>query len=129
MARELQNIRVVCPIRIDFTGGFTDVMPFRATQWVSHVNLAVDMPVEVVLTPRRDDLIVLENQRAGTVTAFYSVDEIEERFSLIRTALKHFGVEHSITITVDSHAPNGAGVKTPFFRTPFLRVSLLDTTV
>ncbi len=87
-------------------------MPFRATQWVNHVNLAIDLPVEVIVTPQEKDTIILENRRDNTVATFSSVDKIEERFSLIRTALKNFGVEGSVAITVDSRAPYGAGLGT-----------------
>lgn len=112
MSTEFKIVKASCPARIDFTGGFTDVMPFRATQWVDHINLAIDLPVEVTLEPRSDGLIVLKNKRANINIAFASVDEIEERFSLIKAALKLFGVGSGLTITVDSHAPNGAGLGT-----------------
>ena len=106
------TVKVSCPSRIDFTGGFTDVMPFRATQWVDHINLAIDLPVEVILRPRNDSLIVVKNKSTHTTVTFASVDEIEERFSLIKAALINTGVTSDITIIIDSHAPAGAGLGT-----------------
>ncbi|MBI4021727.1 MAG: hypothetical protein HY372_00035 [Candidatus Andersenbacteria bacterium] len=112
MTKNRKIIQAVCPTRIDFTGGFTDVLPFRAAQWVDHISLAIKLPVEVTLEPRGDDLITLENKRDHTVAAVGSVDEIEDRFSLIRTALNSFGVKSNIAVTIHSHAPNGAGLGT-----------------
>lgn len=106
------NIKVTCPTRIDFTGGFTDVMPFRATQWVSHVNLAIDLLVGVVIEPGSDGLIKLKDNRDHEFVTFTSVDKIDERFSLIRAALRNFEIDSDITVRVDSCAPCGAGLGT-----------------
>jgi D-glycero-alpha-D-manno-heptose-7-phosphate kinase len=106
------NIKVTCPTRIDFTGGFTDVMPFRATQWVSHVNLAIDLPVEVMIEPGNGSCVTLEDSRNSTSVMFSSVDKIDDRFSLIRAALRNFEIGGGITIKIHSHAPHGAGLGT-----------------
>lgn len=112
MKTDQKIVGAACPSRIDFTGGFTDVMPFRATQWVNHVNLAINLPVEVVIKSRSDGFIALGNNRDRTFITFPSVDEIEERFSLMKAALKSFEIEDGITVKVTSHAPHGAGLGT-----------------
>ncbi|MFH1354358.1 MAG: hypothetical protein ABIH36_03650 [bacterium] len=112
MEGEQKVVSVSCPSRIDFTGGFTDVMPFRATQWVSHVNLAIDLPVEVVIEHRDDGLIALRDNHDHAPVLFALVDEIEERFSLVKAALGDFAVDSGITVSVNSHAPQGAGLGT-----------------
>lgn len=112
MVVEQQIIKVTCPARVDFTGGFTDILPFRSTQWVSHINLAVDLPTKVILKAQSGGLITIENKRDNVITSFSTVDDIEDRFSLIRTALRKFGVERNVSIIIDSRAPYGAGLGT-----------------
>lgn len=112
MKTKQNNITVTCPTRIDFTGGFTDVMPFRATQWVSHVNLAINLPVEVVVETGSNHGITLKDNSNQTSITYTSVDEIDQRFPLIGAALRHLEINNSITIRINSHAPHGAGLGT-----------------
>lgn len=112
MLNDRKIIQVICPTRVDFTGGFTDVLPFRATQWVSHVNLAIELPTEILLKSQSDDLVIIRDNHSNTVAQVSSSSDIEERFSLIRSALRKFGIEGSINIAIVSRAPSGAGLGT-----------------
>ncbi len=112
MTKDHKIIQATCPTRIDFTGGFTDVLPFRATQWVSHVNLAIDLSITVLLEPRNDGLISIEDHRGNTLVQAHYSSDIEDRYSLVKTALRKFGVENNLGLVINSKAPSGAGLGT-----------------
>ncbi|MFH0767486.1 MAG: hypothetical protein V1920_05285, partial [Bacillota bacterium] len=112
MPKICKMIKVICPTRIDFTGGFTDVLPFRATQWVNHVNLAIDLVIEVKLKQRNDGLIYIEDKGNSMAVEASSINEIDNRFSLIKAALRKFTVEGNINVIIDSKAPIGVGLGT-----------------
>lgn len=106
------NVRVRCPTRIDFTGGFTDVLPFRDTQQVSHINAAIDLPITVSLNVRADRIIHIEDRQDGLVKEYPSRTDVEDRYALIKAALDNFSVEEGLNVVVDSKAPRGAGLGT-----------------
>lgn len=112
MAIKPINVQVRCPTRIDFTGGFTDVLPFRATQQVSHINAAIDLPITVSLNIRADRIIHIEDRQDGLVKEYPSRADVEDRHALIKAALDNFSVEEGLNVVVDSKAPRGAGLGT-----------------
>ncbi|MDP2685531.1 MAG: hypothetical protein Q8P20_10975 [bacterium] len=112
MSKAHKVVRVICPTRIDFTGGFTDVLPFRAKQWVSHVNLAIDLVVEVILKTRSDMQIKIVDNRNNIAIQVPSINEIDDHLSLIKVALRKFSIEGNISLTINSRAPSGAGLGT-----------------
>ena len=106
------NIQIRCPTRIDFTGGFTDVLPFRATHRVSHINAAIDLPVTVSLNVRADRIIHIEDRQDGLTKEYPSIAEVEEKYALIKAALDDFSVKEGLNVVIDSRAPRGAGLGT-----------------
>lgn len=106
------NVLVRCPTRIDFTGGFTDVLPFRATQWVSHINAAIDLPITISLNVRADRVIHIEDCQGGLTQEYPSRKDVEGKYALIKAALDDFRVEEGLNIMIDSEAPRGAGLGT-----------------
>ncbi len=106
------NVQVRCPTRIDFTGGFTDVLPFRATQRVSHINAAIDLPITVSLNIRADRIIHIEDRQDGLAKEYPSRIDMEDRYALIKAALDDFSMEEGLNVVVDSKAPRGAGLGT-----------------
>lgn len=106
------NVLVRCPTRIDFTGGFTDVLPFRATQRVSHINAAIDLPITVSLNVRADRIIRIEDRQFDFLKEYPSKTDVEDRYALIKAALDDFSVEEGLNVVIDSKAPRGAGLGT-----------------
>lgn len=107
------SVQAVCPARVDFTGGFTYVLPFRAKQWVTHVNLAIDLPVSVAIETIEDKAIQIKDGVSNYSESFPSCESIpDNRFSLIKTALRKFSINDGICIATDSNAPSGAGLGT-----------------
>lgn len=106
-------IRAICPTRIDFTGGFTDVMPIRAKQWVTHINLAINLSTSIFVKAIKDKTIQIKNKMDNCFEVFSSCENIsKKRFLLVKTALQEFGINNGISITIDTQAPSGAGLGT-----------------
>lgn len=107
------HVQAGCPTRIDFTGGFTDVLPFRAKRWVTHINLAINLSTSVSLETIKNKVVQIKNISNNYADEFSSRQGIpENRFSLIKAALQKFGINKGIRITIDSKAPSGAGLGT-----------------
>lgn len=90
MYTKQKTVVVRCPSRIDFTGGFTDVLPYRATRWVSHVNLAIDLPIEVSVQSRSDNYISIKSATNLERVLFPTRSDIDVRYSLLAAALEKF---------------------------------------
>lgn len=100
-----------CPTRIDFTGGFTDVLPFREKQWVDHINLAINLLTKVVLTPREDTKVQIEDKNSKLIEEYNSYKSIRgKRFSLIRAAIEKLCPKKGLNLSIKVGAPIGAGL-------------------
>ena len=102
-----------CPTRIDFTGGFTDILPFRAKKWVHHINLAIDLPTTVLIQHIEEPVIRIRDENKKISIKALSSKEIPlGRFSSVKTALNKFGIDKNVSITIEARAPCGAGLGT-----------------
>lgn len=110
MEKDVVSIKATCPIRIDFTGGFTDVLPYRRGRWVEHINLAVNMPITIESEFREDKKISINSADHNILEECGSCDDIPEQFSLIKTAIKKLNIRRGLNICIKSKAPMGAGL-------------------
>lgn len=99
-----------CPTRIDFTGGFTDVLPFRHDHRVIHVNAAIELRTRVVLHTREDSAIHIRTRNAEVVYPTTDAFFVSSDFHLLKDVLQSAGIHTGLTVSIISRAPIGAGL-------------------
>jgi len=119
-------VKLDCPTRIDFTGGFTDVAPFRNERVVHHINLGLELRIFITLKPRNDEEIHIVSSEAlvhGT-KELRQLDTTVPR-TLISHLLKRMPLKHGLDISICSYAPIGAGLGTSGALTTALLAGLM----
>jgi D-glycero-alpha-D-manno-heptose-7-phosphate kinase len=98
------------PLRIDLTGGFTDIPPFSQSVEALHINAAFDLAVKVVCRKRADRRIEVnfEHDSASPAT---SMGTGRRRFlDAMRKAVGIFADDCGLELTISSDAPAGSGL-------------------
>lgn len=113
LGRRMSNHRAVvavAPLRVDLTGGFTDVPPFSASVDSLHINSAFDLTVSVRCQRRRDGRVRVgftwDGKQAST-----EISEGRRRFlEAVRTGVAEFVGERGLELSISSDAPAGSGL-------------------
>lgn len=104
-------LRLDCPTRIDFTGGFTDVAPFRNGRVVHHINLGIESRVSVTLKLRDDREVHIVSSEIATEGESRQLDTTAPHV-LISHLLKDISIQQGLDVSICSYAPIGAGLGT-----------------
>lgn len=99
-------------MRVDFTGGFTDVAPFRNEKKAIHINATIDLYVRVKIKTRRDSIFAIYSPIEETPREFTSFRELskDSRYKFITTALRTFSLIRGMDIIIITEAPMGVGL-------------------
>lgn len=105
-------LKIDCPTRIDFTGGFTDVVPFRNERSAHHVNLAIESRIFVTLKSRNDSELHIVS--SGIAIAEKRMEQLDATIprTLISHLLQKMPSQCGLDISICSYAPIGAGLGT-----------------
>lgn len=110
---QLKELEVTCPTRIDFTGGFTDVSPFREENWANHINLAINLLVKVFIRLRKDKKIKILDSKGNLQKTYESYQSVSKKsFPLLWAVLKSFQPKNGFELLIEIKAPTGAGLGT-----------------
>jgi D-glycero-alpha-D-manno-heptose-7-phosphate kinase len=99
----------VAPLRIDLTGGFTDIPPFSSSVDSLHINAAFDLSVTACCQRRRTRGVQVGfsqdiNPAPGT-------SEGRNRFlEAVRVGVAEFAGDQGLDLTIRSDAPAGSGL-------------------
>jgi D-glycero-alpha-D-manno-heptose-7-phosphate kinase len=94
------------PLRVSFAGGGTDFARYYREHEGSVVSAAIDKYVYVIVSPRFDELIIVNYTRKETVE---NVRDLQHE--LVREAMLRTGVENGVEITTLADVPaEGAGL-------------------
>lgn len=100
----------VAPLRVDLTGGFTDIPPFSASIDSLHINAAVNHTVTVKCRMREDGEIRVRFSADGNA-ASVGVPAGRPRFErAVRSAVTGFAGERGLDLQMRSAAPPGSGL-------------------
>ena len=112
MIRRIITIETKCPARIDFTGGFTDVSPFRDRMKAIHINSAVDLYIQVRIKTRHDNRIFIHSPSEKIRKEFSSFSKLSKdvKYNFIATAMDTFSLRGGINIKIMSEIPTGIGL-------------------
>lgn len=127
-ARLLQTrsfIRVTAPVRIDFSGGWSDTPPICMKEGGTVLAAAVTLdgvrPIEVTIKSRRDKLVRVVSRDLGKRKIIRSAAEIADHHDphdwccLVKSALAVTGFkfgERGLDITISADLPKGSGMGT-----------------
>lgn len=106
----MQEVIAVAPLRIDLTGGFTDIPPFCSSVESLHINAASSLTVKVRCRNQMDGQI-----RIHFVGEEYDqppqISEGRRRFvHAVRLAVAEFASGYGLELSVTSDAPAGSGL-------------------
>jgi D-glycero-alpha-D-manno-heptose-7-phosphate kinase len=107
---EKRAVTAVAPLRIDLTGGFTDIPPFSSCVDSLHINAAFDLAVTVRCQTRRDRDVRVDFSRErnpGTT----GMSEGRRRFlEAVRAGVAEFAGDGGLDLSIRSDAPAGSGL-------------------
>jgi D-glycero-alpha-D-manno-heptose-7-phosphate kinase len=111
--RQASSDRVViavAPLRVDLTGGFTDIPPFSSSVDSLHINAAFDLTVSVRCQTRRDGRVRVgfswDGKQAST-----EFSEGRRRFlEAVRAGVAEFAGAQGLDLSITSEAPAGSGL-------------------
>ena len=100
------------PARIDFTGAYTDILPFCSTIAGHQINLAVTLWATAEGALRDDGRIVIDLPDLGITRDAATVDDLPRstRSALIETIVAELLDGAGLTLRVTTLAPAGAGL-------------------
>ncbi|MFA5785394.1 MAG: GHMP kinase [Actinomycetota bacterium] len=104
-------IRAKAPLRISFSGGGTDVMPYPREHGGCVLLTTVDLYAFASLNPRQDGQYRVVAGDGDT--AHYSKPEdmvFDGHFDLVKACLKHMAPETGLELNLFSDAPPGSGL-------------------
>ena len=104
-------LRSRAPVRIDLSGGWTDVSPFSAEVGGAVVNAAINRYAYATLVPRADAHIQIISADFDIFLEVSSFRELEYDGSLdlIKAAIRRMGIEMGMDLFVRCDAPPGSG--------------------
>jgi D-glycero-alpha-D-manno-heptose-7-phosphate kinase len=102
------------PVRIDFTGGYTDVAPFTDEFTGRSVNTAITRYSIVTARPRTDHHVVIRSEDMGLTVEATSAEQLclDGQLDLLKTAIRRLLRGAGVEVTARSTAPSGAGLGT-----------------
>ena len=98
------------PLRLDFTGGWTDVPPFSAREGGVVVNGAIGLRAHVALELGGTLLRLVSEELGETLECANSGGLIPGKLPLLTAALRRFPVLGGFTLTTRCDAPPGSGL-------------------
>jgi D-glycero-alpha-D-manno-heptose-7-phosphate kinase len=105
-----RTVVAVAPLRIDLTGGFTDIPPFSCSMDSLHINAAFDLTVTVRCRTRRDRQVRVGFAREGNPT-LSGISEGRRRFlEAVRAGVAEFSSDRGLDLSISSEAPAGSGL-------------------
>lgn len=106
-------LRSRAPARIDFAGGYTDLIPFASKSAGAVLNAAINLYAYVTLQDLADDNSVnihaIDFNRHIMIPDAGKV-EYDGKFDLLKAALHHMSVPGGLDLLVHSEAPPGGGL-------------------
>lgn len=118
-------IRVTAPVRIDFSGGWSDTPPIcqkeGGTVLAAAVTLDGRRPIEVVVRPRKDGFVKVVSKDLGKRRLLKSAAEIEDHHdphdwcALAKSALAVTGFKfgsRGLDVVMSADLPKGSGMGT-----------------
>jgi D-glycero-alpha-D-manno-heptose-7-phosphate kinase len=106
--KDASTVLATAPLRVDLTGGFTDVAPFSSMVDSLHINAAFDLSVKVVCKVRHDRRFQAGFGRDGGKAA--TSDGRHRFLEAVRAGTAEFTQEHGLNLTINSEAPAGSGL-------------------
>ncbi|GEM_PF-6287540 len=106
------KIGIKCPVRIDFTGGFTDVNPFCANTEAHHINAAINSHVNIVIEPRNDGKFLIDSPNGKFIYPSFKKLKLDNKQRLISTAYEFFSFTKGVNLYISTEIPSGAGLGT-----------------
>ena len=117
--------KVSAPVRIDFSGGWSDTPPICELEGGTVVNAAVLLngkrPIEVTVKERKDRFVKIVSKDLGKRRIIKSADEINDHAdphdwcALVKSALAVVGFrfgDRGLDITISADLPKGSGMGT-----------------
>lgn len=117
--------KVSAPVRIDFSGGWSDTPPICELEGGTVVNAAVLLngkrPIEVTVKERKDRFVKIVSKDLGKRRIIKSADEINDHddphdwCALVKSALAVVGFrfgDRGLDITISADLPKGSGMGT-----------------
>jgi len=104
-------IRSRAPIRMDFSGGWTDVPPFSEKEGGAVINATINRYTYATLVPRSDKTIRIISADFDTYLEVKDFKQLEYdgNLDLIKAAIKVLGVQQGMDLYVRCDAPPGSG--------------------
>lgn len=120
-----QTVRVSAPVRIDFSGGWSDTPPICNHEGGAVLNVAVTLegrkPIEVTIAPRKDKFVKVVSRDLGKRRLIKTAEELADHTdphdwcALVKSALTvtkfAFG-SRGMNITISADLPKGSGMGT-----------------
>jgi galactokinase/mevalonate kinase-like predicted kinase len=120
-----REVRVTAPVRIDFSGGWSDTPPIcqreGGTVLAAAVTLDGKRPIEVVVRPRKDGFVKVVSKDLGKRRLIKSDSEIADHHdphdwcALVKSALAVTGFKfgsRGLDIVMSADLPKGSGMGT-----------------
>ena len=105
-------LKLNCPTRIDLTGGFTDVAPFRNERVAYHINLGIELRIFVTFKLRNDRELYIASSCADMEKGTIIQLDTTVPHILISHLLQKTPLPYGLDISICSEAPVGAGLGT-----------------
>jgi D-glycero-alpha-D-manno-heptose-7-phosphate kinase len=107
---EQQEVVASAPLRVDLTGGFTDVPPFSSFVDSLHINAAVDLTVSVRCRPTSGKQVRVGFSGEGHRST-RGISDGRRRFSqAIQAGVAPFAGDGGLDLSIHSGAPPGSGL-------------------
>jgi D-glycero-alpha-D-manno-heptose-7-phosphate kinase len=105
-----QGVVAVAPLRIDLTGGFTDIPPFSSAVDSVHINAAFELHVRVSCRRRRDRLVRVSFAGDGSRAGGRVSDGRRHFIEAVRIGVAEFADDEGLELSISSQAPPGSGL-------------------
>lgn len=107
-------VQIRVPVRVDFTGGYTDVAPFTDDFSGRAVNAAVSLYVRAKGRLREDGKIRILSHDLNTIIESDSVNNLEfdGKLDLVTNIIRMAGLTSGIDVIIDSDPPPSSGLGT-----------------
>jgi len=104
-----REVVAVAPLRVDLTGGFTDIPPFSMLIESVHINAAIDRSVTVRCRARPDRQIDI--RFAGEAGDLSMQAAGRRRFAAaVQAGVAEFAARQGFDLSIESDAPAGSGL-------------------
>lgn len=104
------GVIAVAPLRIDLTGGFTDIPPFSSSVDSLHINAAFDRYVTVFCRKRQDRQVHVSFARDASQLSGRPSEGRHRFEEAVRAGVAEFTGDCGLDLTIRSDAPAGSGL-------------------